>query len=283
MKPQKSASQPAIFAKSDKSRQGKAPLVVKFGTGVLSKPGGGALNKAQFRRIAEEISGIIQAGTPCVIVSSASIAAGVSELGMVARPEDLPGKQACAAVGQPCLMRLYSASFRCHGFRVAQLLLTHGDIDSRMRRENARTTLQRLLATQGIVPVINENDSVAVEELRFGDNDRLCAEVAILVGASRLLIATSSDGLTDSQGRRIPLVRDMQKAFSLVRPETGKFSVGGMRTKLEAVKIALSAGIPTTIFDGRHPGQIARAAQALDTGTHFPAIRPSRSQSRTQA
>jgi glutamate 5-kinase len=227
------------------------------------------LDRAQFRRIADEVAALVKSGKPCVIVSSAAIAAGVSVLGMGSRPEDLPGKQACAALGQPELMRLYTDSFKRHGIKVAQLLLTHGDIDSRIRRVNARNTLERLMEAGGIVPIINENDSVAVEEVRFGDNDRLSAEVALLVRASRLLLLTSSDGLTDPAGRRIKTIRDMGKAFSFVRPEKGAFSVGGMKTKLEAVQIALQAGIPATVIDGRKAGQIAMAASGRDAGTRF--------------
>jgi glutamate 5-kinase len=244
-------------------------IVLKFGTGILAKPGGGALDVRQFRRFADEVSSLVVAGHPCVMVSSAAIAAGVSVLGLKARPTDLHGKQACAAVGQPELMRLYTDSFRRHGLTVAQLLLTHGDIDSRTRRANARNTLERLLETGNIIPIINENDSVAVEEVRFGDNDRLSAEVALLVRASRLLLLTSSDGLTDHAGSRLKIVRDMEKAFSLVRPEKGEYSVGGMHTKLEAVQIAVTAGIPATILDGRQPGQIALAASGADAGTRF--------------
>jgi glutamate 5-kinase len=247
----------------------KGRIVLKFGTGILAKPGGGALDVKQFRRFADEVSSLVLAGHPCVMVSSAAIAAGVSVLGLKARPTDLHGKQACAAVGQPELMRLYTDSFRRHGLTVAQLLLTHGDIDSRTRRANARNTLERLLETGSIVPIINENDSVAVEEVRFGDNDRLSAEVALLVRASRLLLLTSSDGLTNHSGQRLKIVRDMEKAFSFVRPEKGEYSVGGMHTKLEAVQIAVSAGIPATILDGRQPGQIAMAAAGADAGTRF--------------
>lgn len=244
-------------------------LVLKFGTGVLSKPGGSALDPSQFRRIAAEVAGLVQGGSPCVLVSSAAIAAGVSVLGLPGRPKDLPGKQACAAAGQPELMRRYATSFRKHGLKVAQLLLTHGDIDSRTRRANAHNTLERLLEAGDIVPIVNENDSVAVEEVRFGDNDRLSAEVALFVGASRLLILTSSDGLTDGSGRRVPIVRDIRKAFALVRPGQGAFSVGGMRTKLEAVQTVLEAGIPAAILDGRRPEGIAGAAQGRDVGTRF--------------
>jgi glutamate 5-kinase len=170
-------------------------------------------------------------------------------------------------------MRLYAASFRRHGLHVAQLLLTHGDIDSRMRRVNARNTLDRLLSASTVVPIINENDSVAVEELRFGDNDRLSAEVAQLVRADHLVILTSVDGLQDAKGRRVPEVKDIAAVAGLVRPDKGEESVGGMKTKLEAVKLAVDSGIPCTILDGRKPGQIAAALAGKDVGTRFPVSR----------
>lgn len=247
-----------------------ARIVLKFGTGVLSRSAGKALDTAQFRRFSREISALIEAGHSCVIVSSAAIAAGVHALGLDCRPDDLPGKQACAAAGQPELMRLYSSSFRRHGLSVAQLLLTHDDIDSRMRRQNAHNTLDRLAEAGNVIPIINENDTVALEEIRFGDNDRLSAEVAHLVGADLLLLLTSADGLADSDGRRIPRVRDVTAAFRFVRPDKGAMSVGGMRAKLQSVEFAVSKGIPAWILDGRKPGQIAAAVAGQDVGTHFP-------------
>ncbi len=245
-------------------------LVIKLGTGVLSRAGGRALDTAQFRRIAAEVAALHAAGTACILVSSAAIAAGVRMLGLAVRPSDLPGKQACAAAGQPELMRLYAASFRTHGLHVAQLLLTHGDIDSRMHRTNARNTLDRLLASGTVIPIINENDSVAVEELRFGDNDRLSAEVAELLDADHLAILTSVDGLQDDHGHRIPEVLDIAEVTRHVRPDKGAESVGGMKTKLEAVRLALDAGIPCSILDGRQPGQLAAALNGEDVGTRFP-------------
>ena len=247
-----------------------ARIVIKFGTGVLSRSAGRALDTAQFRRFTTEIAALVRAGHTCVVVSSAAIAAGVHVLGLAKRPDDLPGKQACAAAGQPELMRLYAASFRPHGLRVAQLLLTHDDIDSRMRRQNARNTLDRLASAHDVVPIINENDSVALEEIRFGDNDRLSAEVAQLVGADILLLLTSSDGLADSAGNRIPEARDVAEVFQYVRPDKGEMSVGGMRAKLQAVDLAVRNGIPTWILDGRAPGQIAAALAGNDVGTRFP-------------
>ncbi len=138
------------------------------------------------------------------------------------------------------------------------------------RRSNAKTTLERLLSVPKVIPVVNENDSVAVEELRFGDNDRLSAEVALLIEADHLVIATSSDGLQDGSGKRISIVRDIAEAFRHVRPEKGSFSVGGMQTKLEAVQLALAGRIPATIIDGHKPGQIGEAVARRDAGTRFP-------------
>jgi glutamate 5-kinase len=244
-------------------------LVIKLGTGVLSRAGGRALDRAQFRRLAEEVAALHKKGVSCTLVSSAAIAAGVRLLGLERRPTDLPGKQACAAAGQPELMRLYAASFRPYALYVAQLLLTHGDIDSRRHRENARNTLERLLASRTVVPIINENDSVAVEELRFGDNDRLSAEVALLLKADHLIILTSVDGLQDPQGNRVAEVNDISSVSPFVRPDKGEESVGGMKTKLEAVRMAVSAGIPCSILDGRKPGQIAAAMAGKDVGTKF--------------
>jgi glutamate 5-kinase len=247
-------------------------IVIKFGTGVLSRSAGRALDASQFRRFAAEITRLVQSGHSCVIVSSAAIAAGVHMLRLDQRPDDLPGKQACAAAGQPELMRMYAAAFRRHGVNVAQLLLTHDDIDSRMRRQNASNTIERILETGNIVPIINENDTVAVEELRFGDNDRLSAEVAQLVGANLLLLVTSSDGLVDSDGQRIIKAWDVTEVYQHVRSEKGEMSVGGMRAKLQAVDFALSHGITAFILNGRKPGQIAAAIEGREVGTQFPAV-----------
>jgi glutamate 5-kinase len=245
-------------------------IVVKLGTGILAKPGGRSLDTAQFRRLAAEFAEIVAAGHSLVVVSSGAVTAGVGALGLSARPTDLPGKQACASVGQPLLIREFARHLGRHDLQPAQLLLTHDDIDSRRRRVNARTTFERLLAAKGIVPICNENDSVAVEELNFGDNDRLSAEVALLVEADLLLILTSADGVLDADRRRVPVVHDFDAAFALVLPEKGANSVGGMAAKLTAVKIAVTGGVETYILDGRLPGGVPAAARTEDVGTRFP-------------
>ena len=248
----------------------RSRIVLKFGSGVLASPRGLSLDEKQFRRIAAEVAALIGAGYECCIVSSGAVAAGLGVLGLKARPEDLAARQACAAVGQAKLMQVYATHFATHGLYVAQLLLTHGDLDSRTRHANAKNTLGRLFERRNVVPIINENDSVAVEELKFGDNDRLSAEVAMLAQADLLILLTSVDGLLDANGKRVPLVEDMDVAAKLVRLEKGKFSVGGMASKLQAVKVAVDAGIATYVVSGRKPGRIAAAAVGKPVGTRFP-------------
>ena len=157
--------------------------------------------------------------------------------------------------------------FAKHHLNVAQLLLTHSDLDSRTRHQNAKNTLRRLLECKNVVPVINENDSVAVEELRFGDNDRLSAEVAVLAEAELLILLTSVDGLMDHAGRRIPMIADVASAVRFVRKEKNRLSVGGMISKLEAVKLAIAAGIPAVIANGRRAGIIRRITSGERVGT----------------
>lgn len=248
-------------------------IILKFGSGILTNPKGNTLDRRQFARLSAEVAGLVLAGHECLVVSSGAVAAGMAVLGLTERPKELSARQACAAVGQTRVMELYGRMFAKHGLHVAQLLLTHSDLDSRVRHANARNTLLRLFAGKNVVPVINENDSVAVEELNFGDNDRLSAEVAQLVDANLLLLLTSVDGVLDAAGRVVPEVRDIGEVGGLVRNDKGRLSVGGMTTKLQAVKIATEAGIAARILNGRTPGIIAQAVKGGRIGTHFPAHR----------
>jgi glutamate 5-kinase len=251
---------------SDKRKR----FVIKFGTGILTKSSGNSLNPKQLRRLTTEVADLVQAGHECLVVSSGAVGAGLMLMGLPQRPKDLPSIQACAAIGQSRLMRLYETLFHRHGLHVAQLLLSHQDIDSRTRYQNAKNTVERLLRFGNVVPVINENDSVAVEELRFGDNDRLSAEVAILAQADLLVILTSVEGLLDEQKKLIPKVTDIDSVFHLARNETGIHSTGGMTTKLQAAKMALQAGIPTVIASGFDAGILAATAAGQPAGTQFP-------------
>lgn len=246
-------------------------IVLKFGSGILSMEQGVGLSRRQIARLAREVGALVRAGHECVIVSSGAVAAGLATLGLAARPKELAGKQACAAVGQSQLMHAYASAFARQGLAVAQLLLTHNDLDSRTRHHNARATLLHLLSRGNIVPVINENDSVAVEELNFGDNDRLSAEVSILVDADLLIILTSVDGLQDAAGQTVPLVRDFSAIAGLVRSDKGRVSTGGMVTKLQAAQLAVKAGIPVNIASGRQPGVVYQIVAGKRVGTQFPA------------
>ena len=243
-------------------------VVLKFGTGILTQPEANTLDYGQIQRLSSEVAAAVGEGVECIIVSSGAVGAGLMTLGLGERPRDLAGIQACAAVGQSKLMHLYEQAFATHGLHVAQLLLTYGDLDSRTCYANAGNTLTRLLSERTVVPIINENDSVAVEELRFGDNDRLSAEVAILARADLLILLTSVEGLMN-EGELIAEVRDIQAVADCVRPTKGKFSVGGMASKLQAVKVAVEAGIPTVIAGGRVPGAIDAILAGRPAGTRF--------------
>src|SRR5438128_10721724 len=229
-------------------------ILLKFGSGILTRPRANALDDKQFRRLTADVAQLIRARCECIIVSSGAVAAGMRVVRLKERPLDLTTGQACAAVGQSKLMHLYASMFAKHRLNVAQLLLTHSDLDSRTRHQNAKNTLRRLLDCKNVVPVVNENDSVAVEELRFGDNDRLSAEVAVLAEAELLIMLTSVDGLMDHAGKRIPMIADVADADRFVRSEKGRVSVGGMVSKLDAVKLETAAGIPQGIANGRGAG-----------------------------
>jgi glutamate 5-kinase len=246
-------------------------IVLKFGSGILAQERGIGLSRRQIARLAREVGALVRAGHQCVIVSSGAVAAGLSTLGLDARPKQLAAKQACAAVGQSQLMHAYASAFAQQGLAVAQLLLTHNDLDSRTRHDNARNTLNHLLSRGHVVPIINENDSVAVEELNFGDNDRLSAEVAILVEADLLIILTSVDGLLDADGKTVALVRDFAQVSHLIRDEKGHLSTGGMVTKLQAAQLAVKGGIPVHIASGRKAGLLYQILAGKRVGTSFPA------------
>ena len=191
-------------------------ILLKFGSGILTGPRANALDDKQFRRLTADVAQLVRGGCECIIVSSGAVAAGMRVVGLKERPLDLTTGQACAAVGQSKLMHLYGSMFAKHQLNVAQLLLTHSDLDSRTRHQNAKNTLRRLLDCKNVVPVINENDSVAVEELRFGDNDRLSAEVAVLAEAELLILLTSIDGVMDHAGKRVPMIVDVAGAARFV-------------------------------------------------------------------
>src|SRR5678816_1055859 len=220
--------QPAakVMLNARKSRRKHLRIVLKFGSGILTRMNAAGLDVKQFARLSAEVAALIHAGHQCVMVTSGAVAAGTRALSLTERPTDLATAQASAAVGQSKLMRAWETAFARYKLDVAQLLLTYSDLDSYVRRANAGNTLERLLSAGNIVPIINENDSVATEELSFGDNDRLSAEVATLARANLLIILTGVDGLLDANGNVIPRVRDVDGAKRLANGSKGRLSVG---------------------------------------------------------
>jgi len=249
-------------------------LVVKVGSGLISAPGQGLLPD-RIGALADDLAALAKDGREVVVVSSGAIASGMARLGLTQRPRSIPEKQAAAAVGQSALMWHYEQAFARHGIRVAQVLLTQEDISARPRYLNARNTLQVLLRFR-VVPVVNENDTVAVEEIKVGDNDNLAALVAHLVDADLLVILTDLDGLytgdprVDPEARRLDTVDAVTEEIErLVWDADGQVSVGGMSTKLEAARKATSSGIPMVIASGRVPGTLRRVLRGEPLGTYF--------------
>jgi len=237
---------------------------------VLTKTDDGTLDRAALVHLVSAISGLINSGHKCLFVSSGAVGSGVSALGLTEYPTDTATRQACAAVGQARLMQTYSSLFSNFDITIAQVLLTAADLGTPERSKYVSDTLNRLLEEPGILPIINENDSVAVEELKFGDNDMLSVRVAKLAGATRVILLTSVDGLLDpASNELIPEVTDIDNVFRHVRQDKGRFSMGGMASKLEAVKFAVSAGIETHIAHGRHPERLAAIIGGNGISTKF--------------
>lgn len=244
-------------------------IVVKFGSGILAHPSGFGLDEAQFEQLTYAVSGLRSAGHEVIVVSSGAVAAGGMAFGLVRRPEDTATLQAIAAVGQTRLMQRYESLFSRHGLLVAQLLLTNEDLQQPSRRENLTNTLERLLSFKNVIPIINENDSVAIDELKVGDNDRLSAGVACLAGADVLILLTSVDGLLDAAGCLIPKVADLAAVESHIRPEKGVHSTGGMASKLGSAAVAMASGVEVVIANGRNPAQLLDLAEGGGVGTRL--------------
>ena len=249
-------------------------VVVKLGSGTVTDPGGG-LRLSTIRALAAQLSSALAAdGVSFVVVTSGAIAAGREKLGMTERPRTVSLKQAAAAVGQTSLMRAYERAFEKRGRHVAQLLLTHDDFESRERYVNARNTLLALLA-RGIVPIVNENDTVATEEIRLGDNDHLATLVTQMIGADLLILLTDSDGLQTKDphrhpdARRIPVVENLDDASVLaaVGQRGSSAGTGGMASKLRAARVLSASGIPVVIASGLSRRSVLDVLAGKDRGT----------------
>lgn len=247
-------------------------IVVKVGSSILASPEKG-LQHEVFSHLAKEISELKRQGYEIVLVSSGAIAAGMEKLGYKTRPQSITQKQATAAVGQSRLMNIYEQYFSRSQQMVAQILLTHDDLSHRRRFLNARNTLLALLDL-GIIPIINENDTVVVDEIKVGDNDNLSALVTNLIGADLLIILTNIEGLCDSdpryhpQARCIPLVEDIDMDMGEIIGDTdGEWNVGGMVSKMQAAKKASHSGIPTVIACGTRKEVLHQILRGKEIGT----------------
>jgi glutamate 5-kinase len=261
--------QPRVRAKAMKEAK---LVVVKLGTGILTDRWN-RLAAARLKAIVQQVSRARKAGREVVLVSSGAVGAGMESLGYARRPTRLEELQACAAVGQSRLMAAYQEYFAAHDLQCAQVLLTHADLQDHDRHLNARNTLMALLA-RGVVPVINENDAVTFTELTVGDNDKLSALVAALLPADLLVLLTSADGLVRNFGkpnaRLVPAVRKIDASIEkLARGTQSATSIGGMASKLAAVKVAVRAGIPAVIANGRARGVLRKVLDGEAVGTFF--------------
>lgn len=244
--------------------------IIKAGTGVLTRIEDGTIDRAALVHLVAAISDLMNAGHRCLFVSSGAVGSGVSAMGLTEYPKDIVTRQACAAVGQARLMRTYTSLFGHFDISVAQILLTAGDIKTPQRAGYILNTFNRLLEEPRIIPIINENDSVAIRELSFGDNDMLCVRVAKLIGAKRIVLLTSVDGLLDPETNELVReVGDIDSVFHHVRDDKGKFSMGGMASKLKAVKFAVEAGIETHIANGRKPRRLVDIVEGKGISTKF--------------
>ncbi len=248
-------------------------VVIKIGTGVLTRPHDGTLNHAMLGRIIQATSDLIEAGNRLFIVSSGAVGAGMNALELDERPTEVGLLQACAAVGQARLMEIYDSGFRNFRLKVAQLLLTNEDLEVEKRRDNVLHTLKCLGERPDVVPIINENDSVAVYELRFGDNDQLSARVAQLLNADLLIVLTSVPGLRGPHAKDendiIERVENLNEVLDFADDSVGKLSVGGMASKLRSIRFALDAGIETVIAAGSNPEQLGELVAGRGFGTRF--------------
>jgi glutamate 5-kinase len=247
-------------------------LVVKVGTGVLTdarkQP-----DLAQMEQLVSQLADQRKAGREVVLVSSGAVGAGMGVLGHARRPQELAELQACAAVGQSRLMATYEKLFAKFGLAVAQILLTHDDLEHHERHLNARNTLVTLLR-HGIVPIINENDAVSFTELKFGDNDTLSALVASLLPADLLVILTTVDGVIENFGQPgAKTISKIERIDSTLEEMAGgtdsATAVGGMASKVQAAKIVVRSGIPLVIASGRKKQTLAKVLSGADEGTLF--------------
>jgi glutamate 5-kinase len=253
-----------------------ARFVIKLGSSIVAEDTG-MLRASVLARVCEEVARRHATGDDVVVVTSGAIARGMQVMGLPLRPTAIEDLQAASAVGQGKLFRVYDELLRERGVTTAQVLLTFFDMSARTHYLNARQTLRRLLEWR-VVPVINENDTTTTDEISFGDNDFLAAQVAILIGADRLVLLTDTDGLFTADPREDPdaeLVEEVADFEGLgaldIGHTTSPLGSGGMRSKVVAAEMATAAGIPAAICNGLRPGALERVLAGEPEGTRFPA------------
>jgi len=249
-------------------------IVVKIGSNLLTDKTG-KINQRRIQSLAREISELHNNSVEVVMVSSGAIASGLKKLGLATKPKEVRKKQATAAVGQPLLIWMYERYFLKYKKHIAQILLTRDDLSDRVRYINAKNTILTLLE-MGVIPIINENDTVATDEIKFGDNDQLAALVAGLIEANHLIILSDVEGLYSADPKKNPDARIIKhvKEFSkeleqIAKPSSTGFGTGGMYSKVIAAKKATSFGIPVHIVSGRKYGNIQAVLSGKQVGTYF--------------
>ncbi|MBW1841637.1 MAG: glutamate 5-kinase [Deltaproteobacteria bacterium] len=248
-------------------------VVVKVGSGVLTRDDG--LNLRAVKSISRQICRLIDDGLEVILVTSGAMASGVKKIGLPGRPDEIPKRQAVAAVGQAGLIMEYEKAFAQYNRKVAQILLTSEDLDNRVRYLNARNTLHTLLSWE-VVPIINENDTVMVEEIKVGDNDNLAAMITLLMDADILINLTDIDGLytkdprTQTDAELIPVVTHIRKNIEKIAGDIpGALGTGGMLSKVKAAKKVTSAGIPMVISEGEKTDILVKLFSGEEHGTYF--------------
>jgi len=235
-------------------------IVVKIGSRALCADGG------RFAQVAEQVATQVRAGRKMVLVSSGAVAVGRERLGLSERPKKVALLQAAAATGQSLLMRAYADAFEPLGVEVAQVLLTHDAVTDRDRYLHARQAIDELLKL-GVVPIINENDTVSIDELRFGDNDQLAAMVCTLVGADLLVLLSDVVGILDDRDERISLVRNVADIEHFIKPPEGDVGLGGMQSKVDAARRATLHGLPVVVGPASSSAFLDEVLRGDDVGT----------------
>ncbi|WP_066059508.1 glutamate 5-kinase [Robertmurraya korlensis] len=249
-------------------------VVIKVGSSSLTSRHG-EISRRKLEKLADEIALLKDAGHEIVFVSSGAVAAGYRKLGCIDRPTSLPEKQAAASIGQGLLIEAYSEIFLSHGYIASQILITRSDFSDETRYHNVRNTLNVLLE-RGIIPIVNENDTVTVDRLKFGDNDTLSAKVAGLIEADQLIILSDIDGLYDSDPRKNEHAQLLEKVYEIT-PEIeqgaggsgSSVGTGGMKSKIDAVKIAMASGISTFLGKATISHILNDAVEGTAKGTYF--------------